>query len=144
MPGTAKILVIDDDLTLLAALPDMLIFNLDRVEVEVIACPVEAVQRVQGVAYDVIICDVAMPRLDGIAVLQQLRISSPATRCILMTGHWDEEIRTKAQQAGAFACVPKPIERHTFLETIRQALATDMHASLKDHTAVPDSSVSTS
>lgn len=144
MPRAAKILIIDDDLALLAALPDMLTFNLDCVEVEGIACPLEAVQRVQGAAYDVIICDLAMPRLDGIAVLQQLRISSPPTRCILMTGHWDEEIRTKAQQAGAFACVPKPIERNTFLDTVRQALAADILAGLNDSTAVPDSSVSTS
>jgi DNA-binding NarL/FixJ family response regulator len=144
MPRTHNILIIDDDPALLAALPEMLTFNLDRVEFEVIACPIEAVQRVQGAAYDVILCDLAMPRLNGIAVLQQLRISSPHTRCILMTGHWDEEIRTKAQQAGAFACVPKPIERNTFLDTIRRALATDIRASLKDPTAVPDSSVSTS
>ncbi|HKN88322.1 MAG TPA: response regulator [Nitrospiraceae bacterium] len=144
MPRIAKILIIDDDLALLAALPDMLTFNLDRIEVDVNACPVQAVQRVQEATYDVVICDLAMPRLDGIAVLQQLRMSSPSTLCILMTGHWNEEIRTKAQQAGAFACVPKPIERNAFLETIRQALATDVRTGLTDHTAVPDSNVSTS
>lgn len=79
------------------------------------ACPVEAVHRVQGAQHDLVICDLAMPRMDGIAVLKHLQISSPATVCILMNGYWDKEIELKAQRAGAFACVPKPLERKTFL-----------------------------
>ncbi|MDQ6734634.1 MAG: response regulator [Nitrospirota bacterium] len=121
----------------------MLAFNLDRVEVEAIACPVEAVQRVQGAQHDLVICDLAMPRMDGIAVLKHLQISSPATVCILMTGHWDKEIQMKAQQAGAFACVPKPLERKTLLGTIRHALATALRPDPTGDNAVPDSNVST-
>lgn len=139
----AKILIIDDDLVLLAALPDMLAFHLDHVEVETVAFPVEAVQRVQSAQHDVVICDLAMPHMDGLTVLKHLQISSPATICILMTGHWDETIQMKAQQAGAFACVSKPLERKTFLGTIRRALATALcHDPIGDK-VVPNLNVST-
>jgi DNA-binding NtrC family response regulator len=144
MNRKAKILIIDDDLVLLAALPDMLAFHLDHVEVETVACPVEAIQRVQNDQHEVVICDLAMPHMDGIAVLKHLQTSSPATICILMTGHWDETIQMKARQAGAFTCVPKPLERKTLLDTIRRALATALCPDPTDTKAVPDPNVSTS
>lgn len=121
----AKILVIDDDPALLEALPETLAFNLTPVvRVEAIACPIEAVQKVQGVPYDVVICDLAMPRMDGMAVLKHLQTTCPHTKFILMTGHFNQEIQTAARQAGAYACVPKPIERIAFLGIVKQALAT--------------------
>jgi DNA-binding NtrC family response regulator len=143
MNRKSKILIIDDNLALLAALPDMLAFHLDHVEVETIACPVEAIQGVQAAHHDVVVCDLAMPHMDGITFLKHLQISSLATICILMTGHWDETIQMKARQAGAFACVPKPLERKTFLDTIKRALATALCLNPTDTKAVPAPNVST-
>jgi len=70
---------------------------------------------------DVVLMDIEMPRLDGIAAAKALRAISPCIAVILLTIHDDDATRARAQAAGAAACITKRGLADNLLPAIRQA-----------------------
>ena len=70
---------------------------------------------------DVVLMDIEMPRLDGIAAAKALRATSPCTAVILLTIHDDDATRARAEAAGAAACLTKRGLNDELLAAIRQA-----------------------
>ncbi len=71
---------------------------------------------------DVVLMDVRMPRLDGVAALRAIKALRPLTRTVLMTAYASPELLAKAENEGAMRIVRKPVEIPELLGVLDQAL----------------------
>lgn len=117
-----RLLVIDDDPTLLKALPDTLRFRLQGCVVDTADSPDEALQFVAKQSYDAVISDIRMPGMDGVALTKKIREAQPGTPVVLITGHGENGLRGQASAAGAFAFLNKPIDPTFIVALLQQAL----------------------
>jgi DNA-binding NtrC family response regulator len=121
-PLSHRLLLIDDDPALLMALPDTLRSRLQGCLVETATTPEEALQLVNEKPYDAIISDIRMPGMDGVALTLKMREIQPNTPVILITGHGENGLRSKASAAGAFAFLTKPLDAAFIITLLQQAL----------------------
>jgi len=117
-----RLLLIDDDRSLLAALSDTLRFRLQGCHIDVADNPDSALELVNDKPYDLIISDIRMPGMDGVALTSKMREVQPSTPVILMTGHGENGLRGKAAAAGAYAFLTKPIDATFIVALLQQAL----------------------
>jgi len=116
-----RILLVDDDVVLLDALSNTVKARLGGI---VDTCPAAdlAVDRMSTIDYDAIVSDIKMPGMDGLALMQQVLHRRPGTPTLLITGHGDRDLGIKALAAGAYAFIPKPIDRDFFLAWLKRAI----------------------
>jgi two-component system nitrogen regulation response regulator NtrX len=117
---TISLLLIDDDSFLLHAFSDMLAFNFPRVLVTAVDSGMAAVEQVRKQEYDMVICDLMMPGMDGAMTIEKIRKDHPSLRVYMMTGHPEPEQVYKATQATGF--IKKPLDREWFLDFMRRTL----------------------
>lgn len=117
-----RILLVDDDPVLLQVLPETLRLRIPELMVDTCLSGLQALERLQISDYDAVISDIKMPNLDGLALLGKIQSGWPDIPIILMTGHGEEELANRGLQGGAFHFVHKPIERETFIASVRRAL----------------------
>src|SRR5207249_2023417 len=91
----ARILIVDDDVALLEALPRALRLRLDGVEIDTVDNAGDALIRIIGTDYDAIVSDIKMPGMDGLAVLEEIRKLRPKTPTLLITGLPPHEVIEK-------------------------------------------------
>lgn len=120
--SSGRILIIDDDDVLLSALPWPIKRRISDVEIDTANTPEEALHRVYSTDYDVILSDIKMPRMDGVALLRKLRAIQPDTPVILFTACGEEELRREANSRGAFAFVTKPLDLPFLVELLKKAM----------------------
>lgn len=102
-----RVLVVDDDMLYAEALATLLRLN-PRVEVVGIAGDgTEGVEQALALEPDVVLMDIQMPRLDGIAATRRIRRRLPRTRVLMMTALTGDEYLERAVKAGAEACIRK-------------------------------------
>jgi DNA-binding NtrC family response regulator len=118
----AHILIIDDDPALLESLADALRIRLFRVVIATASNGSEALQRARNDRYDIILCDVSMPDINGLALLPQLKNITPNSAVIMMTGDGEESIRRAAAHLGALESINKPFDRLTLVRILKQVL----------------------
>ncbi len=82
---------------------------------------VEALELCESREFDVVILDVKMPRMDGIATLKELKKKSPLTEVIMLTGHGSVDSGVKGLQLGAYNYIMKPAPLDELLKQISQA-----------------------
>jgi DNA-binding NtrC family response regulator len=104
---TGRILVVDDEKDMLALLRRIIT---EKTEYEVILeyDPFKAVKRIEGEPFNVVITDLKMPKMDGIALLDQARRIQPAAAVIMMTAYATIETAVEATRKGAFDYITKP------------------------------------
>ncbi|MBP5476670.1 MAG: sigma-54-dependent Fis family transcriptional regulator [Paludibacteraceae bacterium] len=112
----ARILVIDDERAIRNTLKEILEF--EGYSVDVAADGKTGVETALKQPYDLIYCDVKMPGMDGIEVLEQL----PDTTFIMISGHATVETAVEALKKGAFDFLEKPIDLNRLLVTTKNAL----------------------
>lgn len=117
-----RILIIDDDDVLLAALPWPIKRRMPHVDIDTADTPEEALRQVYSQDYDVILSDIRMPRMDGVTLLRKLKAIQPHTPVILCTACGEEELRRQANSAGAFAFITKPLDPHFLVELLKNAM----------------------
>ncbi|MEW6348321.1 MAG: response regulator [Thermodesulfobacteriota bacterium] len=81
----------------------------------------EALQLCESREFDVVVLDVKMPRMDGIATLKELKKKSPLTEVIMLTGHGSVDSGVKGLQLGAYNYIMKPTPLDELLKQISQA-----------------------
>ncbi len=124
----ARILVIDDEKSIRNTLREILEY--EKFMVEDAADGLEGIAKVKEQYFDVILCDIKMPKLDGMEALDQLLVLSDAP-VIMISGHGTIETAVQAIKKGAYDYIAKPLDLNRLLVTIRNALD---KASLMDET----------
>jgi CheY-like chemotaxis protein len=114
-----RVLLVDDDPVLLQALCDMLTYRLRPAVVVTQASPDNVVAKVREGHYDVVVCDLKMPRQSGLEVICQIKRANPNQRIILITGCIEESIEQQAHQQGADVVLRKPLDRDEVVSVIR-------------------------
>ena len=83
---------------------------------------VTAINAVQTKLYHVVLCDVKMPKLDGVDVLKYIKANFPGIEVIMMTGFADVQIAVECMKLGAYDYLSKPVPREKLLTTVHRAL----------------------
>ncbi|MBR3946139.1 MAG: sigma-54-dependent Fis family transcriptional regulator [Bacteroidales bacterium] len=116
----AKILVIDDERSIRNTLKDIL--GLEGHKVEVAEDGEQGFTMASGTKFDAVFCDIKMPKMDGMEVLDKLRENSPETPIVMISGHGDVDTAVESIKKGAFDYIQKPLDLNRLLVTLRNAL----------------------
>lgn len=119
---TPRILVVDDDPGLLRLLTIRL--RAEKYEVEPADSGEKALAAVARFRPDLVITDLRMAQMDGIALLRELQRRWPSLNVIMLTAHGTIPDAVKATQSGAFSFLTKPVEKEQLLDEVRRALKT--------------------
>jgi two-component system, NtrC family, nitrogen regulation response regulator NtrX len=116
----ATILVIDDERSIRNTLKEVLEY--ENHQVELASDGIEALELFNKNKYDVVLCDIKMPKMDGIEVLEKIHeIASDAT-VIMISGHGNIDTAVEAIKKGAFDFIEKPLDLNRLLITIRNGM----------------------
>lgn len=115
----AKILIIDDERAIRRALREILEF--EDFQVDEAENGVEGLEKAKNTLYDIIFCDIKMPQMDGMEVLDALTAQKIETPVIMISGHGNIETAVDAIKKGAFDFIEKPLDLNRILVTIRNA-----------------------
>ncbi len=114
-----KILIIDDEAPIRRVLRDIL--ENEGYQVEDAAIGMDALQLTKDHEFDAVFCDIKMPEMDGIEVLEAIRKDFDVP-VIMLSGHGTIETAVEAIKKGAFDFIPKPPDLNRLLITLRNAL----------------------
>jgi two-component system, NtrC family, response regulator GlrR len=126
----ARILVVDDDPGLLRLLTIRL--RSEKYEVEPADNAAKALSVIAGFRPDLVVTDLRMAQMDGLALLKELKRRWPSLNVILLTAHGTIPDAVRATQSGAFAFLTKPVEKEQLLAEVRRALKTSGFAATTD------------
>jgi two-component system, NtrC family, nitrogen regulation response regulator NtrX len=116
----AKVLVIDDEKSIRNTLKEILSY--EEFEVDMAEDGLSGLDMVKNNKYEVVLCDIKMPKMDGLEVLQKVLDFSDDLPVIMISGHGDIETAVDAIKKGAFDFIQKPLDLNRLLITIRNAL----------------------
>jgi NarL family two-component system response regulator LiaR len=114
-----RVLLADDHVVLREATAELIDHQPDMRVVGQASTGEEAVALARDLRPDVIVMDIAMPRLDGLAATRQIVAECPATRVLVLTAHEDEEHVISLLEAGATGYLPKTVGLNELLDAIR-------------------------
>lgn len=134
----AKILVVDDDTTFCIMLKNWL--GKRKFEVENAFTCKEAVKKLEGTAFDVVLTDLRLPDKDGIDLLRIIKEKTPQAQVILMTGYADIQTAVTAIKLGAFDYVSKPVIPDEILKKLQEALKLETKPKEKGKTSTAKTS----
>ncbi len=115
----AKILVIDDEVAIRKALKEILEY--ESFEVSEAEDGAAALKVVEKENFDLIFCDIKMPRMDGIELLSKLKEKGVESPIVMITGHGSVETAVDALKRGAYDFIQKPLDLNRILVTVRNA-----------------------
>lgn len=116
----ADILIIDDEKAIRKTLTEILTF--EGYKIEEAADGEEGLKKFREKTYDLVLCDIKMPRLDGIEFLQKAGEVYPDIPVIMISGHGNIETAVEAVKKGAYDYISKPPDLNRLLITIRNAM----------------------
>jgi DNA-binding NtrC family response regulator len=117
-----SVLIVDDDLALLEALPETLRLRMGGVTVETADSAAAALDRIATRDYDAIVTDIKMPGMDGLELLDEIRARRPGTPTLVITGHGENDLVVHALRGGARDFIQKPIDRDYFVAALYRAI----------------------
>ena len=116
----SRILVIDDERSIRNTLKDILEY--EKYEVDLAEDGNKGVEKVKGAEYDIVLCDIKMPGMDGIETLEKLTLLAPDTPVVMISGHGNIDTAVDSIKKGAFDFIEKPLDLNRLLITIRNAM----------------------
>jgi len=118
-----KVLLIEDEASIRAVLKDILKDQKElKLEVDEAKDGVEGLAKLESDHYDLAFCDIKMPKMDGMEVLQKAKEKGIATTFIMISAHGTTEIAVDATKMGAYDFLQKPPDLNRLLITLRNAL----------------------
>ena len=117
-----RILVVDDDMDYLELLQGKLAAaGYGRIHLE--CDPVKAASRIEkGADFDIALLDLTMPGMDGIALLEFIKNTSPRTECIMVTAVNEAKTAVECMKKGAYNYLVKPVANDDLVFSIKRAL----------------------
>jgi DNA-binding NtrC family response regulator len=120
----ARVLIVDDDVALLQALPGTIQLRMGAVTIDTADSATAALDRMSAQDYDAIVTDIKMPGMDGLALLTEIRKRQPETPTVMITGHGEHALAVQALRGGAYDFIQKPIDREYFVASLQRAIQT--------------------
>jgi DNA-binding NtrC family response regulator len=90
-------------------------------DVEVFEAPAAALERIASKRFDIVVTDIRMEGMDGIAVLESILARWPSTKVIMITGYASVEVAREAMAKGAFDFIAKPFKPQELRDVIAKA-----------------------
>ncbi|MDE3741845.1 sigma-54-dependent transcriptional regulator [Maribacter polysaccharolyticus] len=118
----SKILVVEDESAIRRVLVKILSEENETYQVEEAEDGLKGLEAVKNNDYDLVLCDIKMPKMDGVEVLEAARKIKPEVPFIMISGHGDLDTAVNTMRIGAFDYISKPPDLNRLLTTVRNAL----------------------
>ncbi len=118
----AKILIIEDEKAIRNVLKNILSEEDKNFEIEEAETGKEAMEKLSATEFELALCDIKMPGMDGVEVLEYIREKHPDTSVIMISGHGDLDTAVECMRKGAYDYISKPPDLNRLLSTVRNAL----------------------
>lgn len=118
----AKILVIEDESAIRRVLVKILSEENESYIVEEAEDGLKGLECIKEDDFDLVLCDIKMPRMDGVEVLEAARTIKPEIPFIMISGHGDLDTAVGTMRSGAFDYISKPPDLNRLLTSVRNAL----------------------
>lgn len=115
----AHILIVDDERSIRSTLREILEY--EKYTVDDAENGMDALKMIENQKYDIVLCDIKMPQMDGIELLETA-LKMAETQFIMISGHGTIETAVQAIKKGAFDYIAKPLDLNRLLITIRNAM----------------------
>ncbi|HEU5364812.1 MAG TPA: sigma-54 dependent transcriptional regulator [Hanamia sp.] len=115
-----SILIIDDERAIRKTLTEILGF--EGYKIDEASDGEEGLSKFRGKNYDLVLCDIKMPKLDGIEFLEKAKEINPEVPIIIISGHGNIETAVEAVKKGAYDYISKPPDLNRMLITLRNAM----------------------
>lgn len=114
-----RVLMVDDEKEFVEAVAERLALR----DYEVLTCLSgrEAIEKIRSIDFDVVVLDLAMPGMDGVETLRELKRVRPLTEVIMLTGHAPVDTAIEGMKLGAFDYLRKPCETEDLVAKIQEA-----------------------
>ena len=118
----SKILVIEDEAAIRRVLIKIISEESDTYLVEEAEDGLQGIEKIKDNEYDLVLCDIKMPKMDGVEVLEKAKKIKPEIPFVMISGHGDLDTAVNTMRLGAFDYISKPPDLNRLLNTVRNAL----------------------
>ena len=118
----SKILIIEDEAAIRRVLTKILSEESTTYLVEDAEDGLQGFEKIKNQDYDLVLCDIKMPKMDGIELLEAVKKIKPEIPIVMISGHGDMETAIHSMKLGAFDYISKPPDLNRLLNTVRNAL----------------------
>ncbi|MGY8925048.1 MAG: sigma-54-dependent transcriptional regulator [Flavobacteriales bacterium] len=118
----SKILIIEDEASIRRVLVKILTEENTHYEVFEAEDGLIGTEMIKNTDFDLVLCDIKMPKMDGVEVLQAVKKIKPEIPMVMISGHGDLDTAVNTMRMGAFDYISKPPDLNRLLNTIRNAL----------------------
>lgn len=118
----SKILIIEDEDAIRRVLSKIILNENKNYQVDEADDGVSGYELIEKTDYDLVLCDIKMPKMDGVEVLEKAQLIKPEIPFIMISGHGELETAVKSMRLGAFDYISKPPDLNRLLNAIRNAL----------------------
>ena len=120
----SKILIIEDEEPIRRVLVRILTEEDASFDVHEAVDGKDGLNKLKNNNYDLVLCDIKMPKIDGIEVLEKIKFSKKMLPFIMLTGHGNVSTAVEAMKLGAYDFISKPPDLNRLLNSVRHALET--------------------
>ena len=117
-----KILIIEDEAAIRRVLGKILSEENDTYKVQEAEDGLEGIEKIKNEDYDLVLCDIKMPKMDGVEVLEAIKKIKPEIPFVMISGHGDLDTAVNTMRLGAFDYISKPPDLNRLLNTVINAL----------------------
>ncbi len=118
----SKILIIEDEPAIRRVLTKILSEESETYKVEEAEDGISGFEKIKNNDYDLVLCDIKMPKMDGVELLEAVKKIKPEIPMVMISGHGDMETAINTMRLGAFDYISKPPDLNRLLNTVRNAL----------------------
>lgn len=118
----SKILIIEDEAAIRRVLTKIISEENDAYQVEEAEDGLLGIEMIKDNEYDLVLCDIKMPKMDGVEVLEKAKKIKPEIPFVMISGHGDLDTAVNTMRLGAFDYISKPPDLNRLLNTVRNAL----------------------
>ncbi|QOG04075.1 sigma-54 dependent transcriptional regulator [Flavobacterium sp. MDT1-60] len=118
----SRILIIEDEAAIRRVLVKILSEESDTYQVDEAEDGAVGLDKIKNNDYDLVLCDIKMPKMDGVEVLEEVKKIKPEIPMVMISGHGDMETAIHTMRLGAFDYISKPPDLNRLLNTVRNAL----------------------
>ena len=118
----SKILVIEDEAAIRRVLIKIISEESDSYYLEEAENGLDGIEKIKDNDYDLVLCDIKMPKMDGVEVLEKAKKIKPEIPFVMISGHGDLDTAVNTMRLGAFDYISKPPDLNRLLNTVRNAL----------------------